>query len=626
MEKIELKKIFNKHILKDKSFIKMVCFTIVLLLVLVLGNTFGYVSADGDTSNCVWLTEEEYTASDVYDSHNFFQGYMNLFSDINNSNATISSNVIMNHDWSDTFTGENTADVDVSDFKYYLIIGSAYPSYWRVYFFPDDVYMYVESNALYTYYDIMNSQDFYYCDITPWGDGTNVLTPYCIFPDTLLHGLGQWSGSFQDYYMSVSTGQSTFICSTNMPIYTYQTNRGWTYGSYFNDLMAYLDGDDTANIVNVNYRYDSGECVPLNGCDSLENCDNYGGISDGDDTSYENNLYANSADWTLNNYKGDIAKNYKSVSATFTSNLNDYINDIDNIEDYSIEFDCNAYIEYYYTYVVDNGTISASLGSNFANVQYTTPSLGSSNTFRWSCSYYIPETIQSYQNYDHINCSDFANNGYSKTFGFNTLFAVMLPNGTYTDSNGTHDISIGLSQLMQLMNEKSIGYAADARKTFKLTCTATIVHDASGKESGSYSETFDLFTGESTTDDSSMLTNLNPSNDNSDESASLVPTENNNSVSASTGNVTQTVNVNNEGAKYIPSIISSLIPSSFGDTSTGLAQRFTTLVDSNNFITVMANTVPAIPSTVWTYLTEYLGISLYLLACAFVLRLILDLL
>ena len=63
----------------------MVCFTIVLLLVLVLGNTFGYVSADGDTSSILFMNQPDYVSSSVYDSTNFFQGYIGLKDDTSTS-------------------------------------------------------------------------------------------------------------------------------------------------------------------------------------------------------------------------------------------------------------------------------------------------------------------------------------------------------------------------------------------------------------------------------------------------------------------------------------------------------------------------------------------------------------
>ena len=244
MEKIELKKIFNKHIFKDKSFIKMVCFTIVLLLVLVLGNTFGYVSAE--EGDCLYLNQPDYVNSSVYDSTNFFQGYVSLLNETVTSNAILTSNTIMNHDWSTNFTGENTVDVDLSDFKYYLLVGSAYPSNWRMYFFDQECFCFVGLGNVYNYTVILNDDaDFYYCDISAWGNGTTVTSPYCIFPDTLLHALGSWDSGFGHYAVPFQTSQSTTICATNMKLLTYKNGTSFTYGSYLNDLLNYNNGSTT---------------------------------------------------------------------------------------------------------------------------------------------------------------------------------------------------------------------------------------------------------------------------------------------------------------------------------------------------------------------------------------------
>ena len=646
MEKKQLKKIFNKNILKDKSFIKMVCFTIVLLLVLVLGNNFGYVSADGGFEYCLNL--EDYQNSSIYDS-TVDSSYINFYARNNISRDTYS-----NLGTIDFSVLSNNSVFDMSSIQYYAVqLGSSgntiyfFDNLPRIFFYGTNGYQLQMPSDSHCYTAYMRYET----------NGTDLFN-FSVSSDYV----NELSLNY-DSNRNVKWRQfdNIILSYANFPIYT--VKQGWRseYGDIYSAFNIGFCGDNgggTNYFINMNYFSDSA--TPLIGFDNLVGV---GNSSSGN--LPENNMYAEYADWYLNNYSGNIPSNFRNMSVSFTSNLNDYINQQlanengTTASDWVIYVDYSAFIDFYYKSVTDYGNIqiSANLPENFANVSYTTPDIGSSTVYHWAASYEFPL----YNNSDLGYNSAFDNvfhspyNGYTTGFfmdgykfantanyvwtcPFSGLFAYMTPtsNSKFTNSNGvSYSIDITLYEIMQIIDANMINWSPEYEglNQFKLTCDAQIMYvgDDSTVDytSGWYSETFNLLTGESVTGSNAMLTNYNPYIDNTtDDYTNNLPSTSSGSsfTSVTTGNVTQTVTVSNEGAKYIPSIISSLIPSSFGDTSTGLANRFTTLVDSNNFITVMANTVPAIPTTVWTYLTEYLGISLYLLACAFVLRLILDLL
>ena len=640
MEKIELKKIFNKHIFKDKSFIKMVCFTIVLLLVLVLGNTFGYVSADTTAySHCLNVTD--------WQSSSFFVSnyYCDWLGGGINENDTIVFDYFCN---TSDLLGTNPTMYEST--KYYLLLGGTRTSYTTnldLYMF-DDESLYFISNP-YSYsggWTIYTKSDSYeVLTFQTYGDGTNlqsITRPSDVVISYPLTNTKTING--ETYYYFTVGSSIEFPLLTNMNYYAFTNNVG--YGDYVATMDSYLtDGSNASNIYQLNYMY--GSAPELGGFSNLVGTTGASSLSV---EGPENNAYVDYADWILNNYTGDIANNYRNMSVSFTSNLNDYIHEhYDDLEEqgdaYSIWLDYNVFIDFYYQTVIDYGNLGGgvTLGSEFASVSVDyNHDMVFTNNYHWSCNYVFSpsDNDASYISSGYLLPMDAFIEEYNQiyTLGLDGLFAYLSPSdgsGNLIGDNGTRvHTNLTLSQLMTLVKNNAIVWSAnyDGLNQFKMTCTAKIIYDdgTTYVPSGTYIETFNLLDGTSTTDSNNMLTNYNPytTNTSEDVTSSLPSTNTSGSsvATSSTGNVTQTVNVTNEGAKYIPSIISSLIPSSFGDTSTGLAQRFTTLVDSNNFITLMASTVPAIPSTVWTYLTEYLGISLYLLACAFVLRLILDLL
>lgn len=638
-----MKKYFNKSIFKDKSFIKMVCFTIVLLLVLVLGNSFGYVSADGDGLSCLWLNYEDYLASDVYDISNVNVRYM-----AQSENAIVGSNAFFGIDFQNEVTDFTYAGgFNWDDIKYYVVVGNAYPSAWTIYLFTcEPTTVLINDVDAYNFWMWLPNESWVYkITVSAWGTGTTLTSPYVVCSPSVTRENPNYNPDNQLYFISYSGRSSDVICYSNTHIYTSQNSGIGNYADY----KAFINNQPN-DIVDVNYLY--GDALPLSGFDNLEGIgDGDGIIGNGDSLSGQapdNSMYVDSCDWVMNNYSSDIINNWKTISVMFTSNLNDYIRenyDNEDLEDFYITYDfvVDVYFYYYALEYNDIGSGDISFAKGLVTIGYNAPiNTVSTDKFKFACTYKKSDANSPLSQ----SVSNFIDAGNSHVWSLNTLFPLLTPSGKLvidydqdqdpSNNNGTHyeqDIEFTLPELMSKINDGQLRLNNNSFSSFKLTCKASINYGNQATNeaiytSGNYTETFDLLTGESTIDDSSMLTNYNPYNSNTAESYDVIPSSSSGSStsSASTGNVTQTVTVTNSGSEYIPSLVNKLLPTSLGDTGTGLVDTFATMVQSNGWIAVMASTVPAIPAEMWTYMTTYLSITLYLLACAFVLRLILDLL
>lgn len=621
MYEIIKKEFFNKKILSSSSFISMVCFTMVLILVVVLGSAFGYVSADSGES--LFFSQPDYVNSNVYDSTNYFQGYINMLNDTVSSNAILTSNTIMSHDWSTSFTGQNTADVDVSSFKYYMIVGNAYPSSWRIYFFDQEVYCFVGLGNVYSYTVVMSSSNanFWYCDITPWGNGTTVESPYAIFPDTLLHANGSWDYGFNSYTCPFTTSSSTTICATNMKLLTYKNGTNFTYGSYLNDLLNYSSGASDANVVNINYLYDSGECVPLTGLDNLENTENYGsGSSESSETS-ANNMYLRNSKWSFAfPSKWSNMMGY-SGNATFTASLNDWQSE--NLNDFYLRFTFSIETTLSYVQSGDSGSSSGSHGSAVnGSTDYVTGYLNSIFSYKDSTTN---------QEYCDVPLQTFYNMGCSKSFmSLNGIFDRCFQKKLSLNDSSTNSTSF--------VSWYST-YGNNAQYTVSkamLYCYATL-YDQDGNSSGNCTYYYNLLTGESGIKDSSMNVNSNPL---VDEDGNIVQdtgedgsggTSINNDNSNSGVNVTQTVNVNNDSSEsksWLWTLVTNLISGSDeeGLAQAGMSESLSSLAGINPWLSIMSSTLGFVPATVWTSLSVAFIAVLGIMVVAFVLRVLLDLL
>lgn len=107
------------------------------------------------------------------------------------------------------------------------------------------------------------------------------------------------------------------------------------------------------------------------------------------------------------------------------------------------------------------------------------------------------------------------------------------------------------------------------------------------------------------------------------DSNNNITTGDNNQV-VNTGSTNVTVNNDNGTAKYVPTILNKLLPNSEGDG--GLSNDVQDLVNSNGWVTFMKTTYSFIPAAFWDKIVLYFGACLTITACAFLLRIILDLL
>lgn len=630
---MEKRKIF-KGLYKDKSFIKMICFVFVLLLGLILGSIYGYIDSDAAGGHLLNLTD--YQSSSIYDSNIYVQWF---------GGDSTSERDSFVYDFLSTSLDISSLDTpssfDSGSIKNFVTFGNSSTYDFYNYIFTDEAFFFPTSPYAYQWTVVQKgSPEYYYFDFT-------VTNPNNVWQGnvgnnsfTVMYFQEYFEVGNDRYYYGQFGDANHFPSYSNMNYYSFYNSV--PYSSYLGYIKEYISNGTYSDVIkNINYLIDSSG---LHGFDNTFPS----GSSSSLGPNAGNYMYADYADWYLNNYTGDIANRYRTVSAVFTSNLNDYINDSlvlgDSSTDspYTIDFDFTCFVDFYYSYITDSSDTSISLGNNFISGSIGSSSSVLNKTYYWAASYEAPDTMGNYLVGMHIDASTFADNNYIQEWPLSGLFAYMEPTDSYVVSeNGQkNNISLSLQSLMTLISNGVIYNSSNEHvelRNFRLTCTATIQYgdafdDVFGDiyRSGTYSETFDLLTGESSLNSDSMLTNYNPYVENTDTDYSNLPSTStgtsSNSTSVTTGNVTQTVTVTNEGASYIPSLISKLLPTSLGDTGTGLVDTFSTMAQTNGWISVMASTVPAIPGTVWNYITDYLGISLYLLACAFVLRLILDLL
>lgn len=645
---MEKRKIF-KGLYKDKSFIKMICFTLVLLLVLVLGNSFGYVSADSVGTDLeisgasLFMSYSGYQNSSIYNS-SYPSNYQNYF--ILNSNSLDTDDSVIYSNIIDYVSNNCHSSFE----NYVILVSNEYSNnmiFSIIYYDNDTVFGFSGGGGFFSASSSGHRVEYFSFQY----NGGNITTVRHDLTE-IQRGYDDYNG-YSFYYLGVSslTGVPGRVGLSNKPVYAYDNinyswggndtgiwNTCWYLWHNLNNVSGY-----ESSFHDINYYLSDGLVGGSGSGSSGPNAGNY--------------MYADSADWYLSNFNGDIQNKYRTVSAVFTSNLNDFINDSlvlgDSSTDseYTIDYDFSVFVDFKYSWVLgtsENNVPSVTVGNSYvgASIDFNGNSNDFTDVYYWSCSYECPDAMGNYLTGMHIDASTFADNNYIQEFPLSSLFAYMQPSNSFViNPNGEKTkITITLQQLMYMWANGFIGKNNNlvseqfTLSNFRLTCKATINYgDAytdlghlGQYESGSYSETFDLLTGESYINDDSMLTNYNPYIENTDTDYSQLPSTetgtNSNSTTVTTGNVTQTVTVTNEGASYIPSLINKLLPTSLGDTGTGLVDTFSTMAQTNGWISVMASTVPAIPGTVWNYITDYLGISLYLLACAFVLRLILDLL
>lgn len=99
-----------------------------------------------------------------------------------------------------------------------------------------------------------------------------------------------------------------------------------------------------------------------------------------------------------------------------------------------------------------------------------------------------------------------------------------------------------------------------------------------------------------------------------------------NAVTVNTGGVNQNVSITSENSatKYFPTLVNKLLPDKNGDG--GLSENVEGLVNSNGWLSAMKETYSFVPSYVFDALGTFFVACITILACGFLLRILLDLL
>ena len=613
------KEFFNKEFLTSKSFIKMVCFTMVLIFAVVMGSIFGYVSADEVSAEDLWLNMEGYESSDLYDSSNANVGYIRPSNEIQEANAILGSNAVLNHTYS--FPGAETpVDFNMDDVKYYVITGDIYSSTWRVYLFTtDECHIYLESPHQFVVDTGTEANKYYVFDVTPWGDGTYLTSPYAVFPENCASNDSVYYSvaNFSMYYLRVSMSNSHYILASNMDILTYQGSM--VQSTILYEYINWKDGGSANHIVNVNYLYENAHS--LGGFDNLVGIGTGSGSDEPESTETSaNNLYLNNAKWTFSIPKWSNLTGY-SGNATFSSSLNDF--QTDNLEDFYLRFQFRIDTTVSYVDSGEGGTSGGGHGTSVSGNNISTGYLQKTFSYKDSTTG---------NNYKDVQLQYFYNQGCSQSFmTLNGIFDRCMLQKLSLNNSSSSDTSF-----YNWYNDAVNSNTHTVTKAM-LYCYATL-YDSDGGSSGNCTYYYNLLTGESGVTDSSMSINSNPvvdeegnvEYDPSDDVGSGTSINNNNSNSGV--NVTQTVNVNNDSSdskSWLWTLISSLLTSGSDDDSisqAGMSDTLVNLVGINPWISLMSTVFGFVPATVWTSLSVAFIAVLGIMVVAFVLRVLLDLL
>ena len=592
-----MKLLFNKNIFKDKSFIKMICFTFVLILVLVLGNCFGFVSADeGGYEYC--LNELDYSSSSIFNS-SLDSNYERWYSRNNFSKDLL----FYIQDLDFTSISSVDSNFDYSRVTHYMFFYNGGVSVVCYLFYAEPTMFYNGNLRFDTQMPSGYTDDcVYVCDI-----------PFTSFGS-------EYDGHYYEFNMSQATisevtlNNDRWVGIGNGNSYCYPL-----YGNiqYFNVMVGWQNDFSTIYDsfynrnnsavqnywVNVNYFY--GNASPLTGFDNLV------GVSSGDpvETS-SNNMYLDSCKFTFNfnpyvnsttddnlKYKG----NWNKGNVTFDAILNDY--QIENLDQFTLHIQWQVLIAGKGFYITEN-----SLTGGY--------DLGTAVPFGGN---YVMTSESTY------SLNSFHSNGDSLSWNADTIY-----NSVFCDNSLLINYNHSLTSLLAQASEF---YEIDW-SSWKIYANAWL--STTTETSDKRIDSYNFLSGTSTNVSDSLNTNNNPyiSGDDSsffdsDDSNTTTQTTSNGS-----GDVTQTVTVNVDNSSSYSgtnSTISNLIDKLLGTdddefAEAGLTDQFTEATNSNGWLELMSATFGFVPNSVWNKLSITLVTVLGIMVVAFILRIILDLL
>lgn len=584
-----------------KDSISLVCFTIVMVLVLVLGNCFGFVHAEGSQVD-LFLNWQDYQSSNVYNSYYFNVTYIN-----SSENSVLASNALFDLDFSTIETVPSGFDFD--DINYYCIVGNGYPSHWRVYLFHCDnvpIYHCGENNSSNFYIDNLDNSTVYYMDVSPHGDGTDLSSPYVFIPDGISSSNATFDNEGDCYYFLTESHSGDYkLVGSNFPYVTYNSQANFTNGSYHGDLVAYMNGSslDSLNLHDVNYLNVNGSCPSLNGFSNLENV---GGGSGTGETSL-NNLYMNNPFWTFSmpsynsSNRGNIVNN--NGTATFNATKTNY--QLEHGSQFNLHFTFQITVKY----TADGGWSGGSHGFYLLGA---TPynALGSDTVSRTGTFKYRPSGGSS--TYSELSLEHF--NG---SYSFNTItnYRYIFAN-CYLDGDTSKD---------DFLTWYSRSYSSDSVQfsSIVLKCTAELF-DSNQNYSSPCIYQYDFVSGTASMLSDGMGTNNNPYDYENQDSYT-------DSVTGAYGYVTQTNNNNQSVTITNSNVNTNDISNVIGDIgdeddSSSLISKFSSLLSLSSWIAVFASALSFVPVAFWTNLVSYFAVALGILSTFLVLRYILNLL
>ena len=573
--------------------ISVVCLTIVLVLVLVFGNCFGFVSADeGGYEYC--LNKTDYESSSIYV-------------------GTLYSN---NEKWypKNNFSFSLYDELDDLDFSSISSVDSGF-DYSQV------------THYMIFYQDGLNALIyFFYAEPTMFYYGSQYYlqmpegyTDNCVYKANIpftVYGQGDGEGHDYGFHLTNSSIQEVnigqwrdfYIVDNNYTIIPLLGNiqfsqicNGWN--TEFNNIYdAFIGRNDTGKTnywVNTNYFY--GNAPSLNGFDNLEGVE---GGSDSGETSL-NNLYMNNPFWTFSmpsyssSNRGNIVTS--NGSATFNATKTNY--QLEHESEFNLHFTFQITVKY----TADGGWSGGShgfylLGSTNYNA------LGSTTISRTGTFKYRPSGGSS--TYSELSLEHF--NG---SYSFNTITNYRYIFGNcYLDGDTSKDDF--LTWYTRNYNSDDVQFSS-----IILKCTAELF-DSNLNYSSPCIYQYDFVSGTASLLSDGMGTNNNPYDYQNQDSYT-------DSVTGSYGymvqnnNQTVTVTNSNVNSNDISNVIGDI-----GDDqdSDSLINKFSTLLSLSSWVAVFASAMGFVPVAFWTNLVEYFAVALGILSTFLVLRYILNLL
>lgn len=599
MKKSDFKIDFSK-----RDVIFCVCFTIVMILVLILGNTFGYVSADDNISQ-----DQEYFNPEISGADDFmsFTGF--LSSSIYDSSMPTAQNFFptrsnnYNNEIYDSFIQFFPSHISSSYSNYLVLDGNELTSTGQVMTvvcFDDSTFPTIDSGLRLWAFESGHKFDLYKFTFS---NDNWALSSYSIDNninkfDNDYQNVGFYTRAVSDIASGSYPGNR--LCLGNVQVFAYNTNSDGSFSSLWN-ILWYLNGYLSGNSYQdrffpINYYLSDGL---IGGTGSI------GGETD------SNNMYLNNCKFTFsfNRYVDSVTNdtltyrnNWGGGYINFSAMLNNY--QYENIDKFSLQFQFQVLVKGKGTlHQEDNDSYPTETVKDFYGNFYYTESCDlldlSNGTIAW-------------------RLSDITNS-------FEDSSAVI---------NGTNITK--LDRFIANMTE----YVSIDWSYFKLYCTAKLVSDDVGTSETYRTDSYNFVTGSSTVVSDGLDTNLNPYYDSENDSVSGDDDHiesNSSSTTTSTGygtvtqnnNQTVTVNTGSSGSSDTVEKVEQIlagVDSGEDIDSVSWVSTFSDLVGTNAFIVLMTTTFSFIPVNVWTSLATFFVVCLGFLTAFVLLRMLLDLL